>query len=158
MINRYKVEYDDFVCQFAEETYKNLGSNDLILFATFALFNTSGFKYMENIYDTINGRYKSRGVLMITGKENYELLALVSSRDFVGCPEVLVQKTAENVLASILFWNAYLIETERDFCSVVAKFNPQDAREGANTNETLKLRNEHRREVHQELILALLSC
>ncbi|KAM0679138.1 hypothetical protein BDAP_000002 [Binucleata daphniae] len=152
--SRYCVEYDAFAQLFVKFTYENFAYdlNELLIFTAVSLHNTSGFKYLDNVNDVCNGKYRSRGILMITTKPNYELLASASNdSSYFTKPEKLAGRYEWNIVASIKFWYCFLANTSRDYDSIIAKLAPQDAEINASCNEILNKRKCARRELYEQL-------
>lgn len=77
-------------------------------FITHAVHNTSFF---ENLVTNTTDVYRSRGLLQITGKRNYEILDKVMGYKnyYVANPDILNTLTIENINAAITFYEMIVI-------------------------------------------------
>lgn len=93
------------------DIWRIIGYNDtnkLALFVSSSLHNTSFYKIFEANEDDM---YRSRGLLMIKGVNNYKLLtylSLLKSNDYVRNPELLSIPDFYSIYDTIEFWEVKL--------------------------------------------------
>lgn len=156
------------MCKFIECTYKNTSCHalrpwieiiydglcgridELVIFFAHALYNTDGFNFFTNFCDQQNGRYISRGLLMITGESNYIRLERFS-RGWLRNPERLGLLSKSAVTVTIEFWKVYVYRDCQSFCESLKILNPMEVQDGAYENAELCKRLENRIRLYREL-------
>lgn len=80
--------------------------NELAIFMSSALHNTSCFKYMKVWND--ESIYGCKGLLQIQGQKNYEILTNLSGINYLRCPQLLAKKTESAIRDTGLFWKSMM--------------------------------------------------
>lgn len=98
-----------------------------IYMISYSIFSTSGLKYLEGKEDEI---YKSRGVLQIRGKENYEFASEAGEYDFLKHPKKLATFKKGAIIGSVAVYKAIAREAgirELTFADSVRMMKPSEA-------------------------------
>ncbi|WUR05181.1 spore wall protein 25-like [Vairimorpha necatrix] len=108
---RYDFTYTDYellkcILYYIWECIGRKDKNKLALFVASSLHNTSYYKTFEERCS--NDKYKSRGLLMIRGYENYAYLSELSCNDYIECPKLLAIPRYDTVCDTIKFWKEKL--------------------------------------------------
>lgn len=132
--------------------WDTIGGRDkskLALFVASSLHNTSNYKVFEEA-DNSSDRYKSRGLLMIRGKENYKLLSHLSAteHDYMCDPKRLSSVNEFAIRDTIEFWE-YKMEHNYTFNNMMKSFKIKNWME--NRWETPDIKNW--REMYEKLKL-----
>ncbi|RVD91070.1 hypothetical protein TUBRATIS_24910 [Tubulinosema ratisbonensis] len=88
---------------------------ELCIFTSLSMFGTGGYINMSQKYPPPRPgeKWYSRGLLQISGEENYKVLAkLTCDKEFLTNPDILATYDSEATEASVFFWN-YLIKKRK---------------------------------------------
>ena len=92
------------------------------------LASGAAYEFRKDLGNTVKGygiKYKGRGLIQITGRNNYQLLAKAFNIDFIKFPELLEQPD-NAVRSACWFWNSKqlnILADKGDFKSVVKRIN-----------------------------------
>ncbi|KAM0676501.1 hypothetical protein GVAV_000470 [Gurleya vavrai] len=116
-----------------------MNTNELFIFFAIVLYNTDGMQFLEELdCDEI---YKSRGLLMLNCKENYELMAnLTKNSDWVNKPEKLGFLSMCAVEATVRYWKYFTNGSETRYIELLRRLNIEEALPEAKDCEVLRKR------------------
>ena len=103
----------------------------LIIFTAHSIFSTDGFKKLESSLSQW-GKWKSRGLIQLTTKANYQFLSRIIGDDyFLRNPAALATLSDEAVRASALYWKRMIRDNFRNaqnlsFWEVLAFLSPEE--------------------------------
>ncbi|KAF7682688.1 Spore wall protein 25 [Astathelohania contejeani] len=132
--------------------------NELVLFTATALHNTSNFKCLNGTKDGYDDNYFPRGLLMIKGRNNYEMLDRLNESQFVLYPEKLANLDKISVQCTLNFWD-WIIHSGKKintgfkvtFSSVLQCLKPLEADPINLSDPVIRERLENRKEIYRVL-------
>lgn len=129
---------------------------NMLMFLAHATFNTAGFYYLKNTDYNLNCKYMSRGLLMITGEQNYRLLDSFST-GFFDKPEKLEILSDDAILVTLEFWKK-ITRKCTNFSETLIALNPTEVQPYSCYNPTSKDRLSNRMTIYSDLKSFFCAC